>query len=231
MTAPPPPLFNGSSGRRIKDSDRRFIRVLTGTHRRILAAGSGRILGRMAGHPLLILTTNGRVTGRPHSTPVIGIPSGADWLVVASNGGAATQPLWLRNIAASAQVTIRHGNRTEPFHARILPASERSQRWPTLVQAYPPSARCKPRPTVNCPSSCSPEPVPLSRVPSARPVLPASDARRLPARQRLDETAGQRACTGRIPGTACRPVPDQPLTRFSATIARQQKGIRSWPSN
>ncbi|MFY9846913.1 MAG: nitroreductase family deazaflavin-dependent oxidoreductase, partial [Trebonia sp.] len=73
-----------------------------------------------------------------YSTPVIGIPSGADWLVVASNGGAATQPLWLRNIAASAQVTIRHANQAEPFHARILPASERSQRWPDLVQAYPP---------------------------------------------------------------------------------------------
>jgi hypothetical protein len=29
MAAPPPPLINGSSGRRIKDSDRRFIRVLT----------------------------------------------------------------------------------------------------------------------------------------------------------------------------------------------------------
>ena len=129
----PPPLINGSSGRRIKDSDRRFIRVLTGTHRRILAAGRGRILGRMGGHPLLILTTTGRRTGRPYSTPVIGIPSGADWLVVASNGGAATQPLWLRNIAASAQVTIRHGNQTEPFHARILRASERSQRWPKLV--------------------------------------------------------------------------------------------------
>jgi F420H(2)-dependent quinone reductase len=134
----PPPLINGSSGRRIKDSDRRFIRVLTGTHRRILAAGSGRILGRMGGHPLLILTTTGRRTGRPHSTPVIGIASGADWLVVASNGGAATQPLWLRNIAASAEVTIRRGNRTEPFRARILPVSERSPRWTELVRAYPP---------------------------------------------------------------------------------------------
>jgi F420H(2)-dependent quinone reductase len=106
----PPPLINGSSGRRIKDSGRHFIRVLTGTHRRILAAGSGRILGHMGGHPLLILTTTGRRTGRPYSTPVIGIPSGSDWLVVASNGGAATQPLWLRNIAVSAQVSRARAN-------------------------------------------------------------------------------------------------------------------------
>jgi F420H(2)-dependent quinone reductase len=28
--------------------------------------------------------------GQPRSTPVIAIPDGPDWLVVASNGGAAT---------------------------------------------------------------------------------------------------------------------------------------------
>ena len=91
-------LVNGSRGRNIKETDRRFIRVLIGAHRRLLGASSSRLLGRMGGHPLLILTTSGRRTGQPYSTPVIGIASGPDWLVVASNGGAATQPLWVRNI-------------------------------------------------------------------------------------------------------------------------------------
>ena len=61
--------------------------------------------------------------------------------MVASNGGAATQPLWVRNIAAGPQVTVRRGQRTEPFQARILPAQERSQWWPKLVKAYPPYAK------------------------------------------------------------------------------------------
>jgi F420H(2)-dependent quinone reductase len=137
MAASQPPLANGSRGRRIKQADRRFIRVFIGLHRRILAASGGRILGRMGGHPLLILTTTGRRTGQPHSTPVIGIPSGEDWLVVASNGGAATQPLWVRNIAANPQVTVHRGERTGTFRARILAGPERSLRWPELVQAYP----------------------------------------------------------------------------------------------
>ena len=131
-------LVNGSRGRNIKESDRRFIRVLIGAHRRLLGVSSGRLLGRMGGHPLLILTTSGRRTGQPYSTPVIGIASGPDWLVVASNGGAATQPLWVRNIEAGPRVTVRRGKRTESFQARILPAEERSQWWPKLVQAYPP---------------------------------------------------------------------------------------------
>lgn len=141
MAAAQPPLTDGSRGRRIKQADRRFIRVFIGVHRRILAASGGRILGRMGGHPLLVLTTTGRRTGHPHSTPVIGIPSGEDWLVVASNGGAATQPLWVRNLAANPQVIIHRGERTRTFHARILASPERSLRWPELVQAYPPYAR------------------------------------------------------------------------------------------
>jgi F420H(2)-dependent quinone reductase len=131
------PLTDGSRGRRINQSQRRFIRVFIGTHRRIVAVSGGRLLGRMGGHPLLILTTTGQRTGKPHSTPVIGIRSGKNWLAVASNGGAATQPLWVRNIAANPEVTVRLGKRTEAFTARILADEERSDWWPKLVQAYP----------------------------------------------------------------------------------------------
>jgi F420H(2)-dependent quinone reductase len=141
MAASQPPLANGSRGRIIKPADRRFIRVFIGVHRRILAASGGRILGRMGGHPLLILTTTGWRTGQPHSTPVIGVPSGEDWLVVASNGGAATQPLWVRNIAASPRVTVRRGERTGTFRAQILAGQDRSLQWPKLVQAYPAYAK------------------------------------------------------------------------------------------
>src|SRR6202050_1189971 len=123
-----PPLANGQRGRAIREADRRFIRVFVGAHRRILAASGGRVLGRLAGHPLMILTTTGRKTGQPRSTPVIGIPDGPDWLVVASNGGAATQPLWVRNIEACPEVTLRRGQRTAAFRARILPAPERASR-------------------------------------------------------------------------------------------------------
>ena len=132
-----PPLANGRRGRAIREADRRFIRVFVGAHRRILAASGGRILGRLGGHPLIILTTTGRKTGQPRSTLVIGIPDGPNWLVVASNGGAATQPLWVRNIAAYPEVTVRRGKRTAAFRARILPEGERASRWPALSAAYP----------------------------------------------------------------------------------------------
>ena len=88
-------LVDGERGRRIRARDRRLMRPFIGAHRRIIQASGGRVLARMGGHPLLVLTTTGRLSGQPHSTPVIGIPEGEGWLIVASNGGAATQPLWL----------------------------------------------------------------------------------------------------------------------------------------
>jgi len=139
------PPANGSRGMKLSPAGRRLTRVLTGTHRRLLAASGGRILGRMGGHPLLILTTTGRRTGRPFSTPVIGIADGDDYLVVASNGGAATQPIWVRNIAANPRVTISRGAFTQERQAGFLAAAERAQRWPRLVEAYKPYAAMQAR--------------------------------------------------------------------------------------
>lgn len=130
-------LVDGERGRRIQARDRRLMRPFIGAHRRIIQASSGRILARMGGHPLLVLTTTGRRSGQPHSTPVIGIPEGQGWLIVASNGGAATQPLWLRNLVADPRVSVERGGQTDAYLARILPPDERDRCWPALVRAYP----------------------------------------------------------------------------------------------
>ena len=99
----------------------------------------------MGRHPLLILTTAGQRTDRLFSTPVIGIADGDDYLVVASNGGAATQPMRVRNIAASPHVTIRRGTLAQERRARLLAPAERAQCWPRLVGAYQPHATMQAR--------------------------------------------------------------------------------------
>jgi F420H(2)-dependent quinone reductase len=134
------PLADGSRGMKLSRTGRRLTRVLTGTHHRLLAVSGGRVLGRIGGHPLLILTSTGRRTGRPFSTPVIGIADGNDYLVVASNGGAATQPMWIRNIAANPRVTIRRGALAQEREARLLTPAERARWWPRLVETYQPYA-------------------------------------------------------------------------------------------
>jgi hypothetical protein len=104
-------LVDGKRGRSIRARDRRLMRPFIGAHRRIIQASSSRVLARIGGHPLLVLTTTGRRSGQPRSTPVIGIPEGEGWFIVAS--------------------------KTNTYLARILPQDERDRCWPALVRAYP----------------------------------------------------------------------------------------------
>jgi F420H(2)-dependent quinone reductase len=128
----------GTRGREVRDRDRAFMRRMTRAQLRIMHATGGRLLARMGGHPVLALTTTGWRSGRDFSTPVIGIADGDDWLIVASHGGAVSNPRWLRNVVSNPRVKVKVGT-GEPVTMRacILPPRERAEWWPRLTGAYP----------------------------------------------------------------------------------------------
>jgi deazaflavin-dependent oxidoreductase (nitroreductase family) len=64
-----------------------------------------------------------------------------EYLLVASQGGAPTHPVWYYNLMADPDaVTIQDG--PEPFdaHVRELTGEERAAWWQRAVAAYPPYA-------------------------------------------------------------------------------------------
>lgn len=83
------------------------------------------------GMRLLVLTTVGRKSGEPRTTPLAWFP-GPDggWLVVASAGGAAANPAWYLNLAAHPdQVTVEQGGRKVAVTAQELHGAERAEAW------------------------------------------------------------------------------------------------------
>lgn len=78
----------------------------------------GRVLGRVGGQPVLLLTTIGRRTGVPRTTPVQFMRSGARMVVVAANGGAPVAPAWLGNLVATPRASVlvgpSHGEHARP---------------------------------------------------------------------------------------------------------------------
>ena len=77
---------------------------------------------------------------------MIGIADGDDWLIVASHGGAVSNPRWLRNIADNAQVKIKVGAAAPvAMYGRILRPEERAEWWPRLTGAYRPYATMQSR--------------------------------------------------------------------------------------
>lgn len=72
------------------------------------------VLARAGIGPIALLTTTGRVTGRPHTVPVVPVDhAGARWLV------APYGPVgWVRNVRATGVVTLRHGRRRWVYAVR-----------------------------------------------------------------------------------------------------------------
>jgi len=87
--------------------------------------------------PTLLLTTTGRRTGKPYTTPLIYGQDGARYLVVASRGGAPTHPQWYRNLLAQPAVGVQV--KAERFRARARPATpeEKPALWQVMTRIWP----------------------------------------------------------------------------------------------
>jgi deazaflavin-dependent oxidoreductase (nitroreductase family) len=96
---------------------------------------SGKVMGMNA----LVLTTVGRKSGQPRSTPV-GYFADADnsWLIVASAAGAPKNPAWYYNIAAHPdRVHIEMGGRKVDVTAVQLTGAERARAWQQITDTVP----------------------------------------------------------------------------------------------
>ncbi len=89
------------------------------------------------GVSVLILTTTGRRSGEARSTPLIYGQDGDDYLVVASKGGAPTDPDWYGNLVAEPEVSVQvRGDRFEA-RARTASPEERQRLWKTMTASWP----------------------------------------------------------------------------------------------
>ncbi|WP_067477079.1 nitroreductase family deazaflavin-dependent oxidoreductase [Nocardia amamiensis] len=86
---------------------------------------------------LVLLTTTGRRSGVPHTTPMMFHRDGDRLLVVGSNVGAPKHPDWYLNLRNNPQVTVEVGEETYPALATPLTGHDRAVTWAMLVNTYP----------------------------------------------------------------------------------------------
>src|SRR5688572_5434386 len=89
------------------------------------------------GSKILLLTTKGRTTGEPRTTPLIYEAAGDDYVIVASKGGAPEQPGWYRNLAKEPQVELQVKGEVFPALARTATGEERERLWKLAAQQWP----------------------------------------------------------------------------------------------
>ncbi|MGW5293266.1 nitroreductase/quinone reductase family protein [Streptomyces bacillaris] len=100
-------------------------------------ANAGRVGGPFASSDLLLLTTTGARTGRPHTTPLGHVRDGERLLVVGSNLGAPHHPDWYHNLLAHPSVHVELGD--QEFETIAVPAegSRRDELFARVVAEAP----------------------------------------------------------------------------------------------
>jgi deazaflavin-dependent oxidoreductase (nitroreductase family) len=97
----------------------------------------GEVGGQFEHLKLLLLTVKGAKTGILYTHPVAYTTDGDHLIVVASKGGADTNPAWYHNLVANPDVTVEVG--AAAFKARATPATgaERERLFNQHAAQYP----------------------------------------------------------------------------------------------
>ena len=89
------------------------------------------------GVPILLLTTTGRKSGLPRTTPLIYARDGDAYLVVASMGGAPQHPSWYRNLLADPTARIQVRADHVEVTAQTAGEVEKARLWTIVAGQWP----------------------------------------------------------------------------------------------
>jgi deazaflavin-dependent oxidoreductase (nitroreductase family) len=111
--------------------------LLNEDHVAAYRASDGEVGYLWNGVPTLLLTTTGRRSGQPRTTPLIFARDGDDLLVVASLGGAPQHPKWYLNLEANADAQIQVKGEHLPVTARTATLDEKPRLWDIVRSQWP----------------------------------------------------------------------------------------------
>jgi F420H(2)-dependent quinone reductase len=128
-----------------------LVRVMESNNVTLFRLSKGRVGGTIFGAPVVLLTTSGRRTGVRRTKPLLALPDGRSWIVIASRGGTVRNPDWYENLVAyerrretpgagpdlAAPVVEAAGSEPVAVRTEVLGGEERERWWQRLVDVYP----------------------------------------------------------------------------------------------
>jgi deazaflavin-dependent oxidoreductase (nitroreductase family) len=112
---------------------RRLIRAVGAIHRFAIVRSGGRLGTVLLDHPILLLSTVGRRSGKRRTQPLMYVREAGGYLVAASFGGHDKDPAWVANIKANPEATIVVEGSRMPVSATITTPDERERLWPHFL--------------------------------------------------------------------------------------------------
>jgi deazaflavin-dependent oxidoreductase (nitroreductase family) len=100
-------------------------------------ANEGKVGGYFANNTLLLLHTTGAKSGKERVNPLATYEDDERLVIIASKGGAPSNPDWYYNVVANPMVEVEYG--TEKFQAKATVTSEpeRSELFKKMVSRMP----------------------------------------------------------------------------------------------
>lgn len=115
----------------------RIMRWMSHANTWVYQKSGGKLGGRfLRGAPVCLLTTIGRKSGEPRTTPLLYLRDGDSVVVVASQGGMPKHPLWYLNLQATPECEVQIREETLKLKARTASPEERTTLWPRLLEMY-----------------------------------------------------------------------------------------------
>ncbi|KAA0022110.1 nitroreductase/quinone reductase family protein [Antrihabitans cavernicola] len=110
------------------------IKTATPLDRKLLVKTDGKytILGPI-GAPVILLTTKGRKSGEPRTTPLLCVHEGDKIYVVGSNFGQAHHPAWTANLLADSNASVAIGGKAIPVVATPVIGTEQTRVYKEFI--------------------------------------------------------------------------------------------------
>jgi deazaflavin-dependent oxidoreductase (nitroreductase family) len=100
-------------------------------------ANGGKVGGPFEGATLLLLHTTGAKSGQQRVSPLAYTTDGDRYVIIASKGGAPTNPDWYYNLVANPTVTLEVGTETFQAEATVPAEPERSRLYNQMAAKMP----------------------------------------------------------------------------------------------
>lgn len=117
---------------------RAFMRVYAPLNVMAYRLTNGRLMGKLQGYEVCLVTMTGAKTGKQRTIPLMYVPHEGNVVVVASLGGAPKHPVWYYNLVANPDIQVQYKGERRRLRARRVEGEEKARVWSSCVEHYPP---------------------------------------------------------------------------------------------
>ena len=123
-----------------KPAPRWILKAMTRTHIFLHRLSGGRVFNTLGGDEVCFVTMTGARSGRRITIPLMYVPYREGVLLVASQTGRPTNPVWYHNLVKHPDIQVVHRRRKMQLSARLAKPGEKPELWPLCDQHYAPFA-------------------------------------------------------------------------------------------